>query len=66
MKNFSLGCGEGQETERTTMNARLEWLTDPTVFRVNQLDAHSDHVCYACAQEAERGVTSLRQSLDGQ
>ena len=24
------------------MEAKLEWLTDPRVFRVNRLDAHSD------------------------
>ena len=47
------------------MDAELSWLADPTVFRVNRLDAHSDHVCYASAEEAERGETSLRQSLDG-
>lgn len=27
------------------MNADMKWLDDPEVFRVNQLDAHSDH-CY--------------------
>ncbi len=47
------------------MKAELSWLTDPTVFRVGRLDAHSDHVCYATAQEAEAGESSLRQSLDG-
>ena len=47
------------------MQADLKWLTDPTVFRVNRLDAHSDHVCYASAGEAAEGVPSLRQSLDG-
>ena len=47
------------------MLADLNWLADPAVFRVNRLDAHSDHVCYASAQEAERGESSLRQSLDG-
>ena len=47
------------------MQADLNWLTDPTMFRVNRLDAHSDHVCYASAREAEQGETSLRQSLDG-
>ena len=29
------------------MNANLNWLTDPTIFRVNRLDAHSDHICCA-------------------
>ena len=47
------------------MRAELSWLTDPTVFRVNRLDAHSDHVCYASIQELTRGESSLRQSLDG-
>ena len=47
------------------MQADLNWLTDPTVFRVNRLDAHSDHVCFASAQEAAQGKSSLRQSLDG-
>ena len=48
------------------MNADLKWLTDPEVFRVNRLDAHSDHVCYASEEEAERECSSLRQSLDGE
>ena len=47
------------------MEARLQWLTDPTVFQVNRLDAHSDHVCYATQEELIRGESSLRQSLDG-
>ncbi len=47
------------------MQADLTWLTDPSVFRVNRLDACSDHVCYASPEEAEQGRTSLRQSLDG-
>ncbi|MCI8565943.1 MAG: beta-galactosidase [Lachnospiraceae bacterium] len=47
------------------MNADLNWLTDPTIFQVNRLAAHSDHVCYASAEECEQGETSLRQSLDG-
>lgn len=47
------------------MEANLNWLTDPTVFQVNRLDAHSDHVCYASGEELARGETSLRQFLDG-
>ncbi len=47
------------------MNASLDWLADPTVFQVNRLPAHSDHVCYASMEECEQGETSLRQSLDG-
>ncbi len=47
------------------MQANLNWLTDPEVFRVNRLDAHSDHLCYATEQEMEQGTSSLYQSLDG-
>lgn len=48
-----------------TIKPELRWLTDPTVFAVNRLDAHSDHICYRTAEEAAAGRTSLRQSLDG-
>lgn len=48
------------------MQANLSWLSDPIVFRINRLDAHSDHICYAAKEEAAAGETSLRQSLDGQ
>ena len=48
------------------MQPNVQWLTDPTVFQVNRLDAHSDHVAYASATEAAAGESSLRQSLDGQ
>ena len=29
------------------MQVELNWLTDPRVFQLNRLDAHSDHLCYA-------------------
>ena len=45
------------------MTPDIKWLEDPTVFRVNRLDAHSDHITYAAPDEAQ---SSLRQSLDGQ
>ena len=47
------------------MTPDLKWLTDPTVFAVNRLDAHSDHVCYRSEAELRLGCSSLRQSLDG-
>ena len=47
------------------MEPKLSWLENPTVFRVNRLDAHSDHVTYLNMQEYAAGKTSLRQSLDG-
>lgn len=45
--------------------ANRSWLQDPTVFRVNRLDAHSDHVYYTSEAEAKRGVMQQRQSLNG-
>ena len=47
------------------MTPELNWLSDPTVFAVNRLDAHSDHVCYRTMQEAAQRHSSLRQPLDG-
>lgn len=38
---------------------------DPAVFKENVLPAHSDHIAYKSSEEAERGETSLRQSLNG-
>ena len=48
------------------MQANINWLADPTVFQVNRLNAHSDHVCFPNAEEAASGNSSLCQSLDGQ
>ena len=47
------------------MQASLSWLTDPTVFAVNRLPAHSDHCCYRTREELAAGASSLRQPLDG-
>ncbi len=38
---------------------------DPTFFRENRMDAHSDHVYYADEAEAYEGVTGYRHSLNG-
>lgn len=54
-----------RQGRRDSMEARLEWLTDPAVFQVNRLEAHSDHICYLNDREAEEGKSSLYQSLDG-
>lgn len=44
----------------------LLWLTDPRVFAVNRIDAHSDHIVYPNVEEALLGAdTSMRQSLNG-
>ena len=47
------------------MNADIKWLDNPEVFRVNQLEAHSDHAYYENYQELEAGTTGLLQSLNG-
>lgn len=39
-----------REKEKS-MKANIKWLDDPQVFRVNQSNAHSDHVCYATREE---------------
>lgn len=47
------------------MNADLSWLENPEVFRVNRLDAHSDHHFYETEEDLEKGRETLRQSLNG-
>ena len=47
------------------MNADIKWLDNPEVFRVNQLEAHSDHAYYETYQELEAGKSGLLQSLNG-
>lgn len=45
---------------------QLGWLSDPSVFRVNRLDAHSDHRYYLAMEEAlADNPMTLRHSLNG-
>ncbi len=48
------------------MNADIKWLDDPEVFRVNQMEAHSDHKFYLNYADMEAGEDKLTQSLNGQ
>lgn len=50
-----------------TMPPELRWLSDPTVFAVNRLDAHSDHVCYRSADggAGQRAVCVQRLAEHG-
>ena len=48
------------------MNADMKWLDNPEVFRVNQLDAHSDHCYYIDYADMEKSENPLMQSLNGQ
>lgn len=46
--------------------ADINWLSDPTVYRVNRLDAHSDHRYYHTMEEAERKAPmAMRHDLNG-
>ena len=47
------------------MNADMKWLDNPEVFRVNQLDAHSDHCYYMDYTDMEKSENPLTQSLNG-
>lgn len=48
------------------MQAMLDWLENPEIFRVNRLDAHSDHHFYETEEEMRKGRETLRQSLNGE
>lgn len=47
------------------MQASIDWLDDPQVFRVNQRKAHSDHTVYGSKEEI-RSQSSRLQSLNGE
>ena len=47
------------------MQPNIKWLDDPRVFRVGQLDAHSDHLYYETEADCAAGRQALCQSLDG-
>ncbi|NEG69459.1 glycoside hydrolase family 2 TIM barrel-domain containing protein [Bifidobacterium choloepi] len=44
---------------------RKAWLTDPGVFAVNRLDAHTSHAVFAGTPDDLAAPSGLRQSLDG-
>lgn len=48
------------------MNANIKWLDNPEIFRVNQLDAHSDHSYYVDYADMKKKDDPLSQSLNGQ
>ena len=47
------------------MKYTLDWLTNPEVFAVNRIAAHSDHRIYANHLEADADNSSLIQNLNG-
>ena len=46
------------------MNADMKWLDNPEVFRVNQLDAHSDHCYYMDYADMEKSEKSLNMAFE--
>lgn len=48
------------------MQADIKWLDNPEVFRVNQIDAHSDHNYFLSYADCEKDNNNLTQSLNGQ
>ena len=48
------------------MNADIKWLDDPEVFRVNQVDAHSDHMYFMSYEQLENQEDCFSQSLNGE
>ena len=47
------------------MNADIRWLDNPEVFKINQIDAHSDHAYYLNYTDLEQKNNGLTQLLNG-
>ena len=47
------------------MHADIKWLDQPEIFRVNRLDAHSDHRFYEDEKYLRENRETLKQSLNG-
>ncbi len=48
------------------MKADIKWLDNPEVFRINQIEAHSDHNYYLNYEDLNEQNNKLIQSLNGQ
>lgn len=42
------------------MNANIKWLDNPEIFRVNQMDAHSDHSYYVDYADMKKRIILYR------
>lgn len=49
-----------------TVKPSLKWLDNPEIFRVNQLEAHSDHSYFIDYEDMKKQDHPLLQSLNGQ
>lgn len=47
------------------MEAKLDWLDDPRIYRINQLPAHSDHHWYGNFRQLSSHQSEFLQSLNG-
>lgn len=47
------------------MKADIKWLDNPEIFRVNQIEAHSDHIYYLNYTDLEQKNNRMTQSLNG-
>ena len=48
------------------LDPKIDWLENPEIFRVNRIDAHSDHIYFESLSEAySLKETQLKQSLNG-
>ena len=48
------------------MKPDIRWLDDPRIFRVGQMDAHSDHTWYPDASYAQKKDNPWELSLNGE
>ncbi len=56
---------ENRKLDRKEEKPDLAWLDDPEVFRVGQLEAHSDHHFYDGEEHYQKKIDSLHQCLNG-
>lgn len=55
-----------QNQKNKTNEPSLAWLSNPEIFRVNRIDAHSDHLFYENREDLALGYNMpLKQSLNG-
>lgn len=47
------------------MKADIKWLDNPEIYKVNRLDAHSDHAYFDDYKDINRQVNKWEMSLDG-
>lgn len=52
--------------KKTTLAPELKWLSDPEVFLVNRMEAHSDHSIYESEEAYNKKESGLIQNLNGE